>query len=223
MVRIPTMNRLTKGVTLIELVVVLLIISILSTIAVGVYTQEIQRARIAKTRAEISSLSVAINRYQIDTGQFPPTGTGSSLAPNPINRNNPYAGSGYLQVALKASLNGNQSAPLSNRWIGPYFEFQENRLGLLGTGNTITASTSPAEIQFLDAWGNPFYFIQNEDYAALGGTFLPVTNPYRATETYFNPSTFQLISFGPNGTSDFSGNAVGTEADDLTNWRGSGF
>ncbi len=216
------MNTLKKGVTLLELIVVLLIISILSTIAVGVYTQEIQRARIAKTRAEIRSLELAINRYQIDVGQFPPTGTGVNLAPNALlNTASPYAGSGYMQVALRASINGNQSAPLSSRWIGPYFDFDENRLGTIGN-SPITGSTSPAELQFLDAWGNPFYFIQSNDYAALEGTFLPSTSPYAATETYYNASTFQLISFGPNGTTDFSGNAVGTEGDDITNWEASG-
>lgn len=216
------MNSLKKGVTLLELIVVLMIISILTTIATGVYTQELQRAKIAKTRAEIRSLELAINRYQIDTGQFPPSGTGINLAPNPLqNTVSPYAGCGYMQVALRSSINGNQLAPLSSRWIGPYFDFDENRLGLIGN-LPITASTSPAEIQFLDAWGNPFYYIQSADYVNLEGTFLPVTSPYAAVETYYNVSTFQLISFGPNSITDTTGNAVGTEPDDLTNWEASG-
>src|SRR5690606_20774970 len=59
-------NTPKSGVTLLELLVVLVIISILSTIAVGVYTKEVLRAKVARTRAEIRTLEVAINRYQID-------------------------------------------------------------------------------------------------------------------------------------------------------------
>jgi len=217
------MKQRKYGVTIVELVVVLGIISILSTIAVGIYIQELRRARIAKTRAEIRNLEVAINRYQIDVGQFPPSGTGENLAPLVLNNPAPAAGNGYMQVALRASLNGNSQAPLDGRWIGPYIEFQENRLGTL-TGSPIDSTTSsPAEVQFLDVWGTPYRFINSNDYASFGGTFLPPDSPYRATERFYNVSTFQLVSYGPNGTTDFSGNAIGTEDDDIPNWEASGF
>lgn len=217
------MKQNKHGVTMVELIVVLGIISILSTIAVGIYIQELQRAKIAKTRAEIRNLGVAINRYQIDVGQFPPTGTGQNLAPLTLNNPAPYSGNGYMQVALRASLNGNSQAPLDPRWVGPYIEFQENRLGTL-TGSPIDGSTSsPAEVQFLDAWGNPYDYINSSDYATFGGTFLPASSPYRSTEVFYNVSTFQLISRGPNGTTDTSGNARGTEPDDLPNWEATGY
>ncbi|MBX3729805.1 MAG: prepilin-type N-terminal cleavage/methylation domain-containing protein [Candidatus Sumerlaeia bacterium] len=212
-------KRFAHGVTLLELIVVLVIIAILSTVAVGVYTKEVLRAKITRTRAEIRTLEVAINRYQIDTGQFPPSSTGTSLAPNPLNPVAPFRGSGYLQVALRASLNGNSSVPLNLRWIGPYIDWDENRFGTL-TAAPITGSTSPAEIQFLDPFFTPYHYIRSEDYATLGGTFLPLTNPYAATETYYNASTFQLISFGPNATSNLTPNQLGTDNDDITNWTG---
>lgn len=212
-------KRIKQGVTLLELIVVLVIIAILSTVAAGVYTKEVLRAKVARTRAEIRTLEVAINRYQIDTGQFPPSSSGTNLAPSPLNPVNPFEGSGYLQAGLRASLNGNSSAPLSLRWFGPYVDWDENRLGTL-TGAAITGATSPAEIQFLDPFYNAYYYIRSDDYETLGGTFLPTSSPYRATETYYNASTFQIISFGPNGTSDFTANALGTDADDITNWDG---
>ncbi|MBI5154274.1 prepilin-type N-terminal cleavage/methylation domain-containing protein [Candidatus Poribacteria bacterium] len=214
------MKKLTQaGVTLIELIVVLVIISILSTVAVGIYTKEVLRAKVARTRAEIRTLEVSINRYQIDVGQYPPSSTGTTLASSALDPVSPFAGCGYMQVGLRASLNGVASDPLSPRWLGPYIEWDENRLGTL-TGGPLTAGISRAQVQFLDPFGMPYYYIRNEEYDSQGGTFLPTDHPFFALETYFNPSTFQLISLGADGTTDLGGNAVGTETDDITNWEG---
>lgn len=207
-----------RGVTLIELIVVLVIVSLLSTVAVGIYTKEVQRARIARARAEIRTLEVAANRYQIDTGRFPPSSSGTQLAPGSLNQMDPFAGCGYLQAALRASLNGNANAPLSLRWAGPYMDWDENKLGTL-SGAAIGSGTAIPEIQFLDPWNNPYYYVSSDDYAALGGTELPAGHPYAATETYYNASTFQVISFGPDGQTDTSAGALGTEPDDVTNWE----
>lgn len=217
------MKRLQKsGVTLLELIVVVLIVSILSTIAVGVYTKEVLRAKIARTRAEIRTLEVAINRYQIDVGQFPPSGSGVNLTP-PLE-SFPYGGCGYLQVSLRASMSGDARNPLSRRWLGPYMDWDENRLGTLitgsGSGGDVIAGTPMPDVNFLDPFGTPYYYINSTEYDALGGTWMDASNPYFATETYYNASTFQLISLGPDGTTDFSGNAIGTEPDDITNWEG---
>ncbi len=220
------MTNVTKrGVTLIELIVVLVIVSILSTIAVGVYTKEILRARIARTRAEINTIEIAINRYHIDMGQYPPTGTGTDLPPNPLNPTAPYEGCGYLQLALRSSLSGT-SVPLSDRWQGPYLEWEENRLGTL-TGVPITATTTVQEIQLLDPWENPYYYVKNDDYLSFQATHLPGDSPFAATEVFYNVSTYQIISFGPNGTTNFATTPLrtnlGTEADDITNWEASLF
>src|SRR5690606_18542949 len=99
----PTTPR--RGITLIELLVVLVIITLLATIAAGSYTNQVRRAKIAATKAEIKTLEVAINRYQIDTGQFPVSFTGVVTPPPPnavlVDEDpvNP-TGSGYLQVTL---------------------------------------------------------------------------------------------------------------------------
>ncbi len=213
------MNRLMKrGVTLIELIVVLVIVSLLSTVAVGIYTKEVLRAKVARTRAEIRTIEVAANRYQIDTGQFPPSSSGTQIAPNALNQSDPFVGCGYLQVALRASLNGNSNVPLSTRWFGPYLDWDENKLGTL-SGNAITSSTALPEIQLLDPFGNPYYYVNSDDYAGLGGTELPASNPYSSTETWFNASTFQVISFGPDGTTNTASGQLGTDPDDISNWE----
>lgn len=210
-----------RGLTLMELIVVLVIVSILSTIAVGVYTKEILRAKVARARAEIRTLEIAITQYEVDTGQIPPSGSGAALAPGAIATAGTAIGTGYLQVALRNSLNNNQYSPLSRRWLGPYIDWDHNRLGNTnGDPITTTAgqSTTPGEVNFLDPFGAPYYFVRASDYGARGGTELPSTDPFFVAETYYNPSTFQLLSFGPNRTSLAPPNR-GTDFDDVTNFR----
>lgn len=217
-------NRHT-GVTLLELLVVLLIISILSTIATGVYTQQLGKAREARTRSEIRTLEVAITQYQVDTGQYPPTGSGLTIAPEPLTTAGIYNASGYLTLALRSSLNANLEEPLSNRWLGPYVDWDMNRLGDLN-GVPITtpegSSAVPGAISFLDPYGHPYFYIRSTDYAERGGTRLPEDNPLAASEVFFNPSTFQIISFGPNRQSNAPPER-GLDDDDITNFMSPAF
>lgn len=213
-----------RGVTLIELMVVVVIISILSTIAVGVYTKEITRAKYAKARAEIRVLEIAATQYEVDTGQLPPSGsgtlTGTTWTQQAVGSTGAYTGSGNLQLALRSSLNGQAKAPLSTRWQGPYVDWDYNRMGDLA-GNPITTAsgegTNQAQINFLDPWGMPYHWIVSSDYVN-GGTVLPSTSPFFASETYYNPSTYQLISFGANRLSLDPPNR-GTQPDDASNFK----
>lgn len=215
-VKKPRQLHSPGAVTLLELLVVLLIISILSTIAVGVFTKEVTRAKIAKARAEIAAIEIAVARYQIDTGMFPPSSTGTALPPSGLNPDVPYRGSGYLQVALRGSLNGDANAPLSERWRGPYLEWDENRIGPFAG---LAAVTSKAELSYLDPWGNPYYYASSEEYDLVGATRLPLTSLYAATETYYNASTVQIFSLGPNGRTSLVAGELGEEPDDITNWK----
>src|SRR5690606_36996726 len=128
----------------IELMVVIVILSILSTIAVGVYSREIERSRFAAARAEIHALEVAINRYEIDNGQYPLSGSGIGYSGSGVVAIL-EEGSGYAQLSLRASMNADQASPLSQLWNGPYLEWDENDLGTL----TGAAPTSPAQLNWL--------------------------------------------------------------------------
>ena len=67
-------NKTKKtAVTLLELLVVVMILGILSTIAVTVYTGHVERARVAACRDIIRQIELAVNRYEVDTGQLPPS------------------------------------------------------------------------------------------------------------------------------------------------------
>jgi prepilin-type N-terminal cleavage/methylation domain-containing protein len=218
----PIHNAPRRAVTLMELLVVLMIMAILSTVAAGVYSREVMRARFARARSEIRTLEIAINQYEVDTGQYPPSGSGPFISPNSLVTVGIAEGSGYLQLALRASLNNNPTQPLSRRWNGPYIDWDYNQLGD-ALGNRITtpagANTPPGLVNFLDPFGNPYLYIRASDYDARGGTLLPTSNPFSGSERWFNPTTFQIISPGPNGT--YSGTTSrGLEDDDLSNFLG---
>lgn len=209
-----------NGVTLLELLVVLAIMAVLSTIAAGVYTNEILRSRYAKARSDSRTLEIAIHQYEVDTGQFPPSGSGVGIAPGGVDSLGIAQGSGYLRLALMSSLNNNASDPLSRRWRGPYIDWDYNQMGDL-SGRRLTEigneTIPPAQVSFLDPFGNPYLYIRSDDYANRGGTRIPANMPDIGNETYFNPSTFQIISPGADNFTQGVPNR-GLDAGDVTNF-----
>jgi type II secretory pathway pseudopilin PulG len=230
------------AVTLMELLVVVLIISILSTIATGVYTNQTRRARVAATQDLIRQLSVAITRYENDLGAFPPSGTSTVFPPTSTGAR--YDGSGLLELALVHSMNGNANAPASSLWQGPYISLQAGATlptPIIATDTPVTTASQyvMGGYNIVDPWGGTIHYVQHEDYGTSTGTTfaggttlfppgfdaaaagansnLPAPNPYYATEIYYNPSTYQLFSYGPDGKT-LAKPYYGTAADDINNF-----
>lgn len=91
-----------EGFTLIELLVVLGIIVLLATIAAPQVLRYLGKARTETSRAQISSISTALELYSLDNGGFPPQQSGlQSLMQNPSG---------------------------SARWKGPYLKRAEGLL-----------------------------------------------------------------------------------------------
>lgn len=154
-----------SAVTLLELLAVVLIVAILATIAQNVYTGQIDRARVAATATTIRELGIAITRYEIDTGEFPPSGsatvsvTTSTAVVTFAGRL--FTGSGLLHLALVHSLSGSALTPIDSTWQGPYISFQSDILG---------TSTTLGQTQILDPWGTPIQYIRSVDYIISGPT-----------------------------------------------------
>ncbi len=224
-----------KAFTLLELLVVVLILGLLSTIAVGVYTRQVERAKVATARATISAIELAVARYQIDTGEYPPSGSGAL----PHSTPGTYQGNGYMQVALMSSLSGSSSVPLSPRWQGPYLSVKNDILGDLNgfrvdDPNRPTAIV-PGTLQILDPWQQPYRYVRSmslangtndpDNYTQNNGTRLPdgsdpqrPAHPFAQLETYYNASTFQISSKGPDGATLTSAGDHGTDMNDVTNF-----
>jgi prepilin-type N-terminal cleavage/methylation domain-containing protein len=211
-----------NAVSMIELMVVLAILAVLSTIVAGVYSNEVVKARHAKARSDIRTLEIAIAQYEVDTGQYPPSGSGNTLSPLSLDVSGDAIGSGYLQVALNASLSNDPDQPLSRRWRGPYINWDYNQLGT-SDGKRLTdyeaVSIPPGQISFFDPFGNPYIYIVAADYETRGGTRIPASMPSLNASPFFNPSTFQIISLGPDGVTR-DAPSRGLAPDDITNFFG---
>lgn len=215
-----------KAFTLMELLVVVLILGLLATIAVGVFTSQVERARYAAARTTIAAIELATTRYQLDVGEFPPSGsqTASDFPDSP-----PFEGNGFLYLVLTRSINGNTSEPASARWQGPYIDVKKLNLGDingmpiddLSTGTPVLTS---GDIQILDPWGTPYRYVRSagsddDNYTVNAATRLPLSNPFAATDIFYNPTTFQVSSKGRNGTTPLAiTGEFGTEEDDVNNF-----
>jgi len=90
---------LSRGFTLIEVMVVVVILSILAAIIVPKIMDRPEQARIAKAKSDIRSLEAALNLYRLDNMTYPTTDQGlealvtkPSDAPEPKN----WKQGGYL-------------------------------------------------------------------------------------------------------------------------------
>jgi len=63
--------RYEEGFTLIELMIAIVIIGILATIAVPVYSNAVQESKISKAKADLRTLESAIEIYFIEKGEYP--------------------------------------------------------------------------------------------------------------------------------------------------------
>ncbi len=87
-----------QGFTLIEIMLVVLIIGILAALAVPRLVGRSQEARVTAAKADIdSNISVALDMYELDNGNYPTTEQGfaalvqkPSGSPTPANWNGPY-------------------------------------------------------------------------------------------------------------------------------------
>jgi prepilin-type N-terminal cleavage/methylation domain-containing protein len=85
------LNRISKGFTLIELMVVIVIIGILVAIALPNFAAAQNRAKLAAVKSNAKTLQVAVESYNIDQGVYPDrfsnimAGTGYKVFKNPFN------------------------------------------------------------------------------------------------------------------------------------------
>lgn len=212
-----------KAFTLIELLIVVLILSLLATIAVGVFNTQVERARYAAARTTIANLELAITRYQLDTGEFPPSGSSElpALPTTPAD----FEGNGLMYLALTRSMSADAANPSSSRWQGPYIDVKELNLGSIdGIPFYDDALTTPTigMVQILDPWGSPYRYVRSngsaaDNYTVNEATELPSTHPFAATDVFYNASTFQIVSNGRNGTTNLAP-GIGLQEDDVNNF-----
>lgn len=88
-----------RGLTLIELMVVVVILSILAVVIVPRVIDRPDQARVARAQADIAALSAALNLYRLDNAAYPTTDQGlQALAARPTSPPVPnnWAENGYI-------------------------------------------------------------------------------------------------------------------------------
>jgi general secretion pathway protein G len=92
-------NTKTKGFTLIEVMVVVVILSILAAIVVPKIMDRPEQARITKAKSDIRALEAALNLYRLDNMVYPTTDQGlEALVSKPTDSPEPrnWKEGGYL-------------------------------------------------------------------------------------------------------------------------------
>lgn len=97
--RLAGKRRGDSGVTLIEMMVVLVIIAIIAAVVVPNVIGRPDEARVTVARTDIRSISSALELYRLDNRQYPTTRQGlqalvekPTMAPQPVN----WSAGGYL-------------------------------------------------------------------------------------------------------------------------------
>ncbi len=81
-----TRFRISRGFTLLELLVVMVIIGLLASYVGPKYFSQIGKSEVKAARAQIDSLGKALDQFRLDTGRYPTTEEGlASLNTRPAN------------------------------------------------------------------------------------------------------------------------------------------
>jgi len=199
-------HSLCVGFTLVELLVVIVVIAILTSILVPSLGYVMERAQRAKVKATITQLEQALFNYKTEYGNFPPdhelTNGGAYATTNPV----PYA---YRNDCLVKYLSGDTSFGVNRL---PLFDFQEQYLRI-GTTNRQTIYRD----EFNEAY---FYHNFHEDFitnpGGLGSKSRDATRPLHPWYNRINFQSVQIYSRANGGEyygdNAYEGNATGTES-----------
>jgi len=91
-------RAMRKGFTMVELMAMLIIIGLLATLVVTKVAEQIDKARVVTTKANLRSLHDKVNEFKMDTGRFPTEEEElSALIEQPSDVTN-YPLGGYLET-----------------------------------------------------------------------------------------------------------------------------
>ena len=182
----------SSGFTLIELLTVIAIIAILSAITFGIIKGVNENSARAQAQAELSSLSVALEAYKRQYGDYPQTGSGTVT---PTSTATSSSVQGLLFNALMGKV-GPKLDPIDSKvFVDP------GKLSLQSDNLPTRGNTTAVANAFVDPWGRLYTYC----YRAKGDTTV-----------WENPS-YVLYSTGPDGKETKPGNDGKVDIKDANN------
>lgn len=133
------MNKLARGFTLVELLVVVAIVGILSAIAVPQYNDYVTRSKISEASATLSEQRVKMEQYFQDNRTYVSACTAGTIAPTPTGRYFTYACSNLTTTTFTITATGVAGQGMSNF---VYTINQANTRATTGVPTGWTTSTS---------------------------------------------------------------------------------
>jgi general secretion pathway protein G len=122
------LGRSMPGFTLMEMLVVMAIIGVLSSLLITGVMAARGRGKIARTRALIDRLSLAIKQYEIDHGDYPPGagGTASAEALHKALTSAKWPGAHEFTAKEARDTDGNGQPEIIDAWGRP-ISYHHNR------------------------------------------------------------------------------------------------
>jgi len=177
-----------KGFTLIELLIVVAIIAILAAIAVPNFLEAQTRAKVSRQKADMRTVSTALETYRIDHTKLPPDGQSTSGNAVHAGTKLSYFGVAHLNHMLTTPIaylttveNGDsfakKNAPLTERTLR-YVNFKNTYAELLNSPGTYTSYAKYAGDHQVSSMGPDS--TASPDDLAVPGLFW-IATPYDAT------------------------------------------
>jgi type II secretory pathway pseudopilin PulG len=179
----------------VELLTVVIIIGFLAGMVAGTAPAVMRSVKSSAIRAEIQQLSMALEAYKAEFGEYPPDGTDSGAVTRHRKRCYPDATSDPQGVTPETALyiflgphNANPASPFtsSNNTTKGFFEFDKSRLG----GSQYVPSGCVKPYCYLKSrvdkdTGKKEYF-PGSSYVAYKDT----------NNNWYNPESYQIVSAG---------------------------
>ncbi|MHC4547192.1 MAG: type II secretion system protein [Planctomycetota bacterium] len=204
------MNRQERGFTLIEILVVISILGVLmALVSVLVIRAGAKKEELQTQQLVTAYLPNAIERYKQEFKRFPPMSMRQLGAitryKGLVTDNETNESSEVLLVVLR---HPDFSAPLGEGDLPTEEPFENTDDDIWN--KVPDGSTDPAALEIVDAWGSPVVYIEKNHYDKAviriinaAGDEVEVTAVRRPDgATYYNPTSYQIISVGENGVQD---------------------
>lgn len=135
----------TRGFTLIEMMIVVAIIAILSSIAISVYANSTAKAQLSEAFSVVDGLKSDVSDYYTQTGTCPALGTGGLAAATS------YSGNYVASVAITAGGSGCAiTALMRSNTVAVKLRGKQVTLTMSGSGSTVNwQCTSDADPVYL--------------------------------------------------------------------------